>query len=378
MQVLNTKEKTTDSDKRFDRIILHIGTEKTGTKAIQHFLQKNRARLIAHQVLYPKIEDSSHASMWEFVAAVHDKPWMQDVGRHFNIANDHDRIEFQEQLSASLERQFAQYPKCRTLILSSEHFQSRLDIEPRISALREYLGKWTDNFKIIVYLRRQDQLALSFLSTRLKSSVIIEQASMMEAILSIPRYYDYIELYNNWANQFGKDNITARLFCPTRWPENSLTLDFSRACELPDLPRENKRLNASLNRQGFQFLRALNARYPIVPGDKSDADRNALVEYISHRYEGKFYPISKAEATQFYASYVEPNEQLRLMAFSDLDGPLFDEDFSEYPDEAEQLDLDQNDIVDLMLNLWHDEFAPSSDRLSFVSRIGSWLTKIRR
>ena len=125
-----------------------------------------------------------------------------------------------------------------------------------------------------------------------------------------------------------------------RWPDNNLTLDFTRACKLPDLPSKNERLNASLNRQGFQFLRALNARHPIVPGDKSDHDRSALVEYISQRYQGKFYPISKAEAMQFYASYIESNEQLRQMAFPEIEGQLFEEDFSEYPEKAEQLTLD--------------------------------------
>ena len=54
MHVSNNQDRDPNSNKRFDRIILHIGTEKTGTKAIQQFLQNNRERMIAQNILYPK------------------------------------------------------------------------------------------------------------------------------------------------------------------------------------------------------------------------------------------------------------------------------------------------------------------------------------
>lgn len=362
--------------KRFDRVILHIGTEKTGTKAIQHHLHKNRDRLAENGILYPKIEGSVHASQWEFVAAVHDKPWMQDVGRHFGITNDDERTAFRDRLSIGLERQFNRHFDCRTLILSSEHFQSRLDIPSRISALRDYLSEWSDNFQVVVYFRRQDQLALSFLSTRLKSSVVIEQESMLEAMNSIPRYYDYLELYKNWAGIFGTENIVARLYCPSRWPDQEITTDFCRACGIPVMQGESQRLNVSLNRKGFQFLRALNAKYPIVPGDKSDKERAALVEYISDRYRGKFYPISREQAMQFYAPYIEQNEVLRRMAFSHLEGPIFEEDFSEYPETAEQLSMEYPEAVELIVNLWRDKITGSPKGGPIQTKIGEWLSRI--
>jgi len=124
-------------------------------------------------------------------------------------------------------------------------------------------------------------------------------------------------------------------------------------------------------------LRALNARHPIVPGDKSDKARTALVEYISHRYQGKFYPISRSQAKQFYSSYAEQNEQLRKLAFPMYSSPLFEEDFSEYPEKAEHLDLGQNDVVDLVLDMWREKISFPINSPTLGSKINSWLSKMR-
>ena len=52
------------SKKRFKSCVLHIGTEKTGSTAIQHYLIENRHRLSRHGVLFPVAASATHTSQW--------------------------------------------------------------------------------------------------------------------------------------------------------------------------------------------------------------------------------------------------------------------------------------------------------------------------
>ena len=56
-----------------------------------------------------------------------------------------------------------------TAIFCSEHCHSRLTSPSEVDTLRDFLGGFFDDVRVGVYLRRQDQVALSLYSTRLKS-----------------------------------------------------------------------------------------------------------------------------------------------------------------------------------------------------------------
>ena len=346
--------------KRFRQCILHIGTEKTGTKAIQDYLTIHRKNLRSEGVLYPVGSELDFASHWEFVAAVHHQPWEQDLGRFYNILNSDDQAAFRDQLQSNLEAEFDAAPSADTLLISSEHFQSRLKQFRNVEALRDFLEPWADTFKIIVYFRRQDQLALSLLSTRLKSSAQFKQKNIMAILRSSPRYYDYIGVYRKWSRAFGSDAIRARLYDPAHWLEGNLLADFCNVAGIKYRGHHDKVINRSLNRKGYQFLHALNNLTRVPYGDRSDPARESLVRAIARRYPGKYYPISRAQAEEFYQEFKRPNERLRALAFPDHPKPLFNEDFSEYPEQPNQAPPKYAEAVEVVYELWRDlhEQAP--------------------
>ena len=71
-----------------DRIVLHIGTEKTGTSSVQHFLSKNRVALAAEGVVYPRFTGPNGGSQWGVVAAVLEQPWKMDIGTRLGIRDE--------------------------------------------------------------------------------------------------------------------------------------------------------------------------------------------------------------------------------------------------------------------------------------------------
>ena len=72
------------TDKPFRRCIIHIGTEKTGTSSIQHFLSMNRAALAEQGVLYTDFTGSDGGSQWGFVVASNPDLRLGEIGRFWS------------------------------------------------------------------------------------------------------------------------------------------------------------------------------------------------------------------------------------------------------------------------------------------------------
>lgn len=369
IQPVKSQDSGLPPHKRFRRCILHIGTEKTGTKAIQDFLARNLAWLSEQGVCYPKDKAFKNASQWEFVAAVHPSPWQQDIGRSFEISDSEGQARFREDLVRRLRDQFDSQRNSDTLLISSEHFQSRLSTVDSISALRDFLDPWVDEYKILVYFRRQDQLALSFLSTRLKSSIQLSIEDPMEVINSTPAYYDLLGIFERWSAVFGQEAMTTRLFEPRHWPDHDLLQDFCAACELEPPLEPAQVLNPSLNKIGFHFLNTFNALYPVIPGDRSDLLRNDLVDFIEVHFAGKYYPINRSQALDFYQLHSDRNEKLRQLGFSEYPHPLFEEDFSDYPEVAEEAKPKYEDSIEIVLKIWRELHLQYKPEASFWGRL---------
>jgi len=335
--------------KRFRRCILHIGTEKTGSSSIQAFLNKNRKALLKDGILYP--ETSIAGSQWEFVALTHPHPWKTDVGQSLNIHDVESRENFRTLFLENLKRQAAQFPQAKTLLVSSEHFHSRLDEAP-IRRLKAILDELVENFEIIVYFRRQDKLAISHFTTQIKSGFLGTDMNLTYIPVN-DRYYNFDKLVTQWSNVFGFDAIKAGLYKKLSATENGLLNDFCTKCDINLSDKVHpKWYNRSLSAAGLKFIQSVNYIYKNQEGILSAGDRQSLINWLSEQNEGRFYPISKSEAETFYAKFIESNENLRTRLFPNEPAPLFEEDFSHYPEVAETLPDSYNDAVIQAVKLW--------------------------
>lgn len=348
---------TRNARRRFKRCIVHIGTEKTGTTAIQTHLRSNHHAYLREGILYPGAAGRDRDSQWEFAACVHPAPWKQDMGRALGIEDAAGQTAFTEAFRKALDAEFETHSRADTLVISSEHFQSRLATEKMVAKLKAFLEPWVERFEIVVYFRRQDRLALSLQSTRLKSSAQLPHDDILKAWKATPAYYAYDQLYQRWQAVFGADAMRPRLYTPERRSDGDIVADFCRLCDLP-APREpSKPMNVSLNRKGFHFLQQLNKQFPAEGGYLSDPIRAALVQEISAAFQGDYFPISRQQAIDFYRQFEDVNERLRKLAFPDQPSPLFDEDFSAYPEQAEPLTPQYSDAVEICMTLWRSMHA---------------------
>jgi len=350
-----TQKSNSNSVRRFDRCIIHIGIEKTGTSAVQEYLRTNSSNLLKCGILYPTCAGVDRSSQWEFVAAIHDKPWTQDIGRALEINDKTAQTKFADALTAKLDQEANRSPDANTLVISSEHFHSRVSTPDMVERLKAYLSRWTDQFEIVVYFRRQDEVAVSFQSTRLKSGVQLTDEQLRGSALGPASYYSYDRLFANWCGAFGSFAMRPRLFEKDRLKGGDIVEDFCATAGLPKPKRRSTRINLSLDRKGFHFLQALNQVFPVTPGDQSDFERASLVKYISENYAGRYSPMNRVDAEKFYARYAPGNERLRQAAFPDYPQPLFHEDFSAYADKGDLDDRSYDEAVEIAFELWKAE-----------------------
>lgn len=309
--------------------ILHIGLEKTGSSQIQDFLSINRDALKKKGILYP------HAGGYEgsqigYVAVSMDDPINSDISLFLDLHSNKEIEQYAKKLRLDLMNELENLPDCHLLLLSSEHFHSRLTTLNEISALKRFLSAVVSKFKIIFYVRRQDRVAVSRFSTKLRGG---ERDGVLGFDYGGEYYYSYDKIFENWAQVFGLENVHVSLFDSNEFKHSDLVYDFCEKVGINGgaMIHPNVRSNVSLNENGAHLMECVSHIIPAWVNRKRNAIFWRISEFIYRNYQGHNYPITREEAKHFCFQFYESNKRLKSLAFPGRDIPLFNEDFEDYP-----------------------------------------------
>lgn len=290
------------------RLLLHIGGQKTGTTTLQAFLTKNAGLLMArYGVLYPTAP-----------------PLFLDIGHFpcvtaFIAAEDCDFVPPRYRLSAdqvvsALGGARAQRPQL--IVLSAEHFSSRLK-RPDILRLAEALADYDTS--IVYYARRQDDLAVSSFST----SLCAGSRGWFDPSRVTPdsRYYNHLRLADDWAAGFDAANVRVRSFDGlARGVEGDfLTLIGADPAGFAPVPRRKRKLTleeATLLHRLNQHLTSWGdvAGTPDVERFyTAQRSRERIIDRIAHEIEGKTSLnaiLTPDQRAAIMAAFADSNRQL--------------------------------------------------------------------
>ena len=184
------------SDSTKPTLFLHIGRPKTGSTALQHFLVNNRARLQEKGVLYP------HSGRHQRASHLFAYAYIPDMRRAAGLGEIDP-----ETLWRDLAAEVAQTDSSR-VILSSENFWF---VDPH-----ELPGELSLDYKVkvIVYIRRQDNVIASSFCEEVKREQIDLDADIESYALYKPRLQllDYYRMLSGWGRCFGSDNLHVRIY----------------------------------------------------------------------------------------------------------------------------------------------------------------------
>ncbi|MGK7881316.1 MAG: hypothetical protein AB4060_14630 [Crocosphaera sp.] len=313
------------------KAFLHIGTEKTGTTTIQHFLNKNKKNLLQNGYLYPCTPgNTNHEKLAIFSL---DSENIQDIHQHLKI----DTVEKVNKMKTEFPQRLKQeisLNSCKNVIFSNEHCSSRLIHQQDIIRLKNLLDDFFDDTEVIIYLRRQDKFLASSYSTAIISGQI--KTFGIPPKVKIENRYDYYNILNKFANVFGKDKITVRIFESSQMINNDLIWDFMNTIgiEIDDSYNQVSPLNTSLDVYSLEYIRLLNKHLNKIVKQNHKKYINKIIKQLTRYSNGcqheKCLLLSETMARDFMSIFEESNQQVAKIYLDRQDGKLFnDESFTE-------------------------------------------------
>lgn len=301
-------------------LYLHVGTQKTGSSSIQHFLRPNHAALLARGL--------------NFVRA--GRRWIDHNRVAHELRKDSAETPFLDAVLAEIAASDAPMQLVSGEMLFHPQVARRLAIRmPK--ALKEQT-------RIIVYLRRPDDLMEALYKQRVKTGAIKSQP--MRYLKNAHIECDYLNTLDAFEDVFGRDAMTVRPYRRDLLVEGDSVADFMQVLGLGtteglirDKPEDNPTFSAAVSefmgtvarQTPFNFARVNEAiAAEALPGIRRSGDvyslrqRQALMaelrpdlDIIVARYGGALAEVFAAPDLEADAAGVFPRPRERAALYRD-------------------------------------------------------------
>jgi hypothetical protein len=266
-----------------------------------------------------------------------------------------DVLRFRGEVDGRFGRELAQRPRgADKIILSNEHIHSRLTTVEEAKCLHDFVQAHCEVAKVIVYLRRQDRVAVSLYSTRFRVAATRLTPVFPKPAKAIPPYYDYYRLLDLFSQVFGAEKLTIRVFEKEKLRDQDLLADFADVIGLR-IDRQFTRpqwLNSGLRPSAIRFLAEFNRHVPWMIDGKLNPYRRDVLRAIDTLFVGDAPLVSRSQAKKFYSQFRRRNEQTRERFLPAIAAPLFSEGFDDYPEQEPAMDARYEDAVEMAAQLW--------------------------
>ena len=324
-------------------VILHIGKGKTGSSSIQQFLQTNRDVL-------------------EFHGIFSVLPEIPAVGYQLSDFNHPEK--FHQALQYLKE--FSQKRHFNTILWTNETFEHlTLDF---IHRFRDMFP--TSNFRIIVFLRRQDRwIQSAYYQWGIKHKIYPGPVKSFDAFLNerlkfsptfsmcFKDYLNYLTLVDRWASVFGRENIRVQPYEHGQFPEGlenrfMKLAEFSEdiTCRIPQTPS-----NPSFASEIYELIRVYNSQFadPHYPIDLINFFETVLDETWLKPPYADFSLISPVRCIDILKECDPGNREIAVRYLNREDGRLF---YDPWPNPDAPFEEPKNMTIDALIPILLDIF----------------------
>jgi len=287
-------------------VYLHIGMPKTGSSALQAFFALNVEALQKEGIYYPDPARFNQAFQTssgngDFLIDLLSKKNTNEIQKFI-----HEKLELTQNI----------------LLFSSEHLFHiiRVHHEFVFSSLRDF------NIKIVIYVRRQDELFSSVYNQTVKNHNDTSLDSN-----SISKYHDFAEVLMNIKNYLPVDRIIVRPYEIEQFNQNNIYDDF---CNIIGVKRNTSFIlpepivNPSLSPSALEYRRLVNFLKLNSDHHITKNQLNALLaDYTVKLGFGKPFScdniFSAKERMKIIQKYQQSNDAIARIFLSRPNGGLF-------------------------------------------------------
>ena len=336
------------------RLLLHLGNEKTGTSAIQKWLHVNSDLLYEEGVYYSKCLGRPNNRKIAVYARDSDKP---DDGFKVNgikSPEDHERFRRTLESDFAQEVEGARAEGCHTFVISNEHLHSRITSYPMVERVHGLLAAYFDHIDVLLLLRSQVDLLVSFLSTAARGQNL-SGGGLRKTPYDF--YVDYYALYERWDRYFpNRVNVA-------NYKEVGNVINFIK--NLLQLRQERYREIEKVNEKIDYRAAALgkNIGLPCFYGHEPNRNRFFFQNQLPVQQP---ITISKDEAAQIQERFHARNLELEKLTGGQITADELWPDLDRYPHEG-NLDRAIQEV----------DFAPMLQEMVVRFNVQLWLEKAR-
>lgn len=278
-------------------LILHIGGNKTGSTAIQHFLWQNRDAMRRVGYLIPGLELD-----WTSIV----------TGAHVGSLQNHlTQPDAKARITAVFEHLFASRPEQASILISAENLSNSGNATPFADVCNRF------RTKVVLYIRRQDDLLASSWQQWYSKREIDLNAWLGRALKTIGHWQNVIK---GWEEVAGPDSVVVRIYDRDEFRDGNIAKDFLDAIAVPTEADAFNFSSDILNPTYREFIT------PLVAGNKNifqDAHDDRFYQIIGDLtgdsyVGGKPYSIfSQSQRDEIIAYYEKENQELCSKYFPD-------------------------------------------------------------
>jgi len=340
--------------KQQNKVFIHIGLEKTGTTSLQEFFHVNRQLLESKYNFYfpktPGLKNHTDLPLFAYREKLGDLPLRK------GITEEKDLEKFREKFKTQFLKEIKPYAeKGYNILISNEHLSSRggLDKEgiARLIDLFKGIGL---RYKVIIYLRRQDQFLLSTYSTRIKSGGTDE----FNKRAFRRKRYNYKALLDVWSDVVGKENMVVGIFQKEKWKDQNLYADFFKKIGIHEMngfeipPRDS---NKSMDIDQLEFLVTFNKLVPEFIDGQPNPLRGEVIPFLEKYTTGNKQTFNKRYINKVTEFFKEDNDSIVAEYMEDKDSPLFAMDSINKENEQNNPELTVEKVVEIAAQLWQEQ-----------------------
>lgn len=307
------------ADRTFD-LVVHVGTGKTGTTSVQHFMNLNRDSLAESGVLYPASPGKSrHAKFTLFLTPDDEldaQPWWHRI-------DTDDPTRFRRQFRRRLLDEIADSGLPRVVLSEETIFKSSAGTLRR---LRRFSRRNARSLRIVVYLRRQDDHLVSRYQQAVKAGHV-RRLTDPDLQRDFSPVYDYAARLALLEEVLEPDQLVVRRFERGAFHGGSLFSDFLTAIGVDPaletvLPPAER--NVSLDAEAVEFLRLLNLHRVREEGARPGMidNRRIRLELADHA-QGPTLTLPEPLLDDFMAQWEPGNAEVARRYLGEEDGVLF-------------------------------------------------------
>ena len=327
------------------KLVLHVGTPKTGTSAIQKLLAANKKALAAHGMCYPLFKVT-----WPAVSHERNGQFLYQKTMHaagYPKANGVHPVEMADKAFEKFKRVVQEGP-CDTVILSEETLWQMLSRRKgALAALKQICDELGfEEYQVIVYLRRQDLFLESAWNQNVKAvrdySKTYKEFLQGNYASRTSAYDDDLRIIED---VFGRESVTARVYDRAQLVNGDSAADFLDCLGLDindgfELIEAEK--NSSIKGNGFiELKRQLNT----LPSYGKDGNFMAEAFKVASAGVPDVEPggmMGAQERADMLATYEEGNRAIaqRYFGRDELFGPQKVDALEEWTAQPDELTRD--------------------------------------